>query len=123
MKIIANLSPVVLLFVVACINDQGSDTNQFGSPYKVIQTQAQPSLTTDSLFVAVAYSGCEGNHTFSLKYRVFSSTAEVWLVKETPGQMCDAYFEEVKAFPIPNEVQNSLTVVLLGPKDETFSLK
>lgn len=120
MKTFANLLTVVLLLIVGCINDQGNDTTQFGSSYNLLQTQTQPSLTTDSLLVMVA---CSGNHVFSLKHRVISSTAEVWLFKETPDQMCDAYFEESKAFAVPNEIRNFSKVILLGPRDKRFALK
>ncbi|MBF8247900.1 MAG: hypothetical protein HW374_700, partial [Bacteroidetes bacterium] len=97
--------------------------SQFGSPYSLLQTQTQPSLTIDSLFVKVGYSGCSGNHAFSLKYRVISSIVEVWLYKEMNGQICDAYFEESKAFALSNEVRNSSKVILLGPLDKRFALK
>jgi len=123
MKTFANLLTVVLLLIVGCINDQGNDTTEFGSAYNLVQTQTQPSLTTDSLLVMVAYSGCSGNHTFSLKYRVISSIAEVWLFKETASQPCDAYFEESKAFAAPNAIRNSSKVTLLGPQDKRFALK
>jgi len=123
MKTFANLFTVVLLLSVGCINDQGKDTSLFGSYYNMIQTQTQPALTTDSLFVRVGYSGCSGNHPFSLKYRVISSsTAEVWAFKEK-GEPCDSYFEESRVFAIPNEVRNSSKVILLGPQDKRFALK
>lgn len=123
MKTFANLLTVVLLLIVGCTNDQDSEATQFGSYYSLLQTQTQPSLTTDSLLVRVGYSGCNGNHTFSLKYRVISSIAEVWLFKETAGQPCDASFEESKVFAVPNEIRNSSKVILLGPQDKKFVLK
>jgi len=123
MKTFANFLTVLLISIVGCVNDQSNGIVQFGSQYNLLQTQSQPSLTDDSLLVMIAYSGCNGNHTFSLNYRISSSTAEVWLFKETPDQACDAYFQESRAFPVPNQVRNFSKVVLLGPPDKKFALK
>jgi len=123
MKFLTVLLPLVLLLILGCNIDQIDVENRYGSAYTLLQTQSLPIITTDSIFVRVGYSGCNGNQTFVLRYRIYSSTAEVWLFKVTPGQPCDAYFEETKSFELSNEIRNSAKVILNGPLDNRFRLK
>lgn len=96
----------------------------FGASYGVIETQTLPVLTSDSLFVRVAYSGCNGGHLFTLRYRVVDrTTVEIWLHKVTPDQMCEAYFEEIKGYRLPEAVRNYLNVVLLSPDGKRITLR
>lgn len=120
MKLICALLPSLL----GCITDQGKEPSLFGAYYDLVQTQAMPSVTADSVYVRVAYSGCSGNHLFTLRYRaIASATTELWLFKETSDQPCDAYFEENKTYSLPDEVRRRQKIVLVGPFDKRFTLR
>ena len=116
---------VFALFLCAgCINDQGDDSVEFGAPYGIGNDESLPVIVDDSLFVSVNYSGCNGHHDFSLEYRVVGeATAEVWLRKLTPGQMCQAYFQEERSFHLPEAVLRCGTVVLLTREGKRIPLR
>lgn len=94
---------------------------RFGARYGVIGI---PTLTSDSLLVRVGYGGCNRGHSFRLQYHVVADrTVEMWLHKTTPDQACEAYFEEDKAYRLPNAIRNYPNVVLLCPSGRRFVLR
>ncbi len=114
---------LLLLPIVGCDTEQEFEPPEFGAEYSLLETSTLPSIARDSVFVRVGYSGCDGNHSFVLDYRIAPLAADMWLVKKTPDQPCLAYFEETKSFPLPAEVSESLRIVLKGPYGKSFSLR
>ncbi len=116
----------ILNFILfsGCVNEVRFDGNRFGYHYTLIQNDSLPRLSGDTLFVGVAYSGCNPGHRFEVRYsfnRILS--AEVWLFKSSPDQLCLAYFEEVQVFVLPRQVSSKQTVTLTGPNGEQIALK
>lgn len=113
-----------LLSLSACITDQGKESSQFGAQYNLLQTSSLPSLSNDTLHIRVSYSGCSGNHAFTIRHSIkSSSTTEIWLFKETPDQPCDAYFEEEKTYLLPENIRSQQNIVLVGPYGKRFTLR
>ena len=117
-------SILIVVFLTACINDQGTDENVFGYDYMILQTAELPTISNDSLIVRIAYSGCSGGHSFVLRNRIlYSTSAEIWLFKQTPDQLCDAYFEETRYFQLTDEILEAAKIVLIGPRDVRITIK
>ncbi|MBI4547810.1 MAG: hypothetical protein HY707_07515 [Ignavibacteriae bacterium] len=117
MKISLVCLAMILASIGGCITDGEGPSDQFGSPYVIIQTATTPNLSSDSLVVTVGYSGCNGGHEFSLQYRIVStSRAEVWLYKVSPAQLCRAYFVESKRYALPEAIHCHDTLTLVSPQ-------
>jgi hypothetical protein len=118
------LATLTFILFSGCVNEVWFDGNRFGYHYTLIENDSLPRLSGDTLFVAVGYSGCNPGHRFEVRYS-FSKilSAEVWLFKSSPDQLCDAYFEEVKVFILPRQVSSKQTVTLVGPNGEQIALK
>ncbi len=107
-----------------CVSDYGEEPMSFGATYGIIRTETLPRITSDSLLVRVAYSGCSGGHSFALHHRVVDlATAEMWLTKTTSDQMCEAYFEETRAFSLPEVLRNRKHLILLTRGGGRFVLR
>ena len=76
-----------------------------------------------SLTISISYSGCSSAHSFTLKNRLSSSTAEIWLFKETKDEPCDGIIQEVRTFQLPQEISTSKSIVLITPVEENIVLK
>lgn len=117
-------SILIILFLIACINDPNPYHADFGSDYVILQTEELPLIKNDSLIVRIAYSGCNGEHSFVLRNRyINSSTTEIWLYKQTPDQLCDAYFEETRYFLFTDEIIEATKIVIIGPRDSRITIK
>ncbi|HWP83412.1 MAG TPA: hypothetical protein VNN76_12255 [Bacteroidota bacterium] len=115
---------IIVLWLAGCVLESSDDAVEFGASYRLLERTTAPLLTQDSLFVAVSYSGCNGNHIFILRYRAAGfSAAEVWLFKQTGDEPCDRHIEETKRFALPAVIKSSERVTLLGPYDKRIILR
>ncbi|NBB76899.1 MAG: hypothetical protein GVY02_05915 [Bacteroidetes bacterium] len=117
---------LITLFLFGCSDDpSGNDLEEieFGASYRLIQDEELPQLFDRILTVRVGYSGCEGAHEFTLRSRINGADGEMWLFKETRDQPCDAFFNEVLSFQVPNDVFTSQNVVLITPELERIMLE
>jgi hypothetical protein len=117
---------LIILILIGCSDDPaGNDLEEieFGASYQLVQDGELPQLFGRTLTVRVNYSGCEGGHEFTLRSRINGADGEMWLFKETQDQPCDAFFNEVLSFQVPNEVFTSQNVVLISPELERITLE
>ena len=115
------------LCLISCLNNQTKDDEaenlDFGASYAMVQTTDLPSISNDSLFVKIDYSGCHDAHNFELRNKLSdSSTAKLWLFKLTPDQSCDAYFQETKVFPLSTKVLQSSEIFIFAPFNTRIKL-
>lgn len=95
------------IWSLSCTTDSDSDSIDFGAEYEIVVSDEYPSLSSSELSVEVSYSGCDSNHDFALDFRsLVNQQHEAWLIKLTPDQECEAFFQEVKRFPLPAELQS-----------------
>tara|TARA_R110000868_G_scaffold37111_4_gene131362 strand:+ start:52085 stop:52423 length:339 start_codon:yes stop_codon:yes gene_type:complete len=102
--------------------DSNSQEIEFGASYSVVITSDLPSIENGILTIRVGYSGCNAGHSFEFKNRITNSLSEIWLLKLTNDQLCDAYFVEDLAFVLSESILNSDEIVLATPNDERISL-
>jgi|GEM_PF-1311152 len=109
-----------------CFGDFGLEENRvrFGYTYSLLPDSTSPAIVNDTLFVRVAYSGCSGQHAFTLQHRFAgSSHVELWLYKDTPDQMCDAYWNELRRWRLPQSIRTSQSILLLDPSGRQYKLR
>jgi hypothetical protein len=107
-----------VLLAAGCGTETETTTIDFGADYSVVVSDDFPSLSGNELNVEVLYSGCEPNHEFDLRYtEIDEHEFEVWLNKLTPNQDCEESFREVRAFSLPDELQQG-SLIFLGPNIE-----
>lgn len=113
-------------FLIGCSDDPAGnelEEIEFGASYRLIQDGELPQLFDRTLTVRVGYSGCEGAHEFTLRSRINGADGEMWLFKETQDQPCEAFFNEVLSFQVPNDVFTSQNIVLITPELERITLE
>lgn len=97
---------------------------QFGDAYRVLTETARPEVQNQTLRLQVGYSGCSGGHPFRLEYRqVDSHSAEMWLVHDGRGEMCEAYFTEALTLVLPDELLRYQSVMLHLPGADAMVLR
>ena len=118
-----NFSVILLVtLLVGCSQNQSEET-EFGASYSINLNESSPSIDIDTLTISISYSGCSSAHSFTLKNRLSSSTAEIWLFKETKDEPCDGIIQEVRTFQLPQEISTSKSIVLITPVEENIVLK
>ena len=120
-----NLIFLLTLFI-GCSENQSInlyDEIEFGAPYSIIETSILPIINSDTLKSKVSYSGCNDGHEFELKNRLVNSTAEIWLFKQTEGQLCEAYFEEEKTYHLSESILSAKNIILITPNEDRITLK
>lgn len=107
-----------LIFFAGCLTNTDDLDPSFGYRYSLIETEEYPVISKGSLTVKVQYGGCNGDHDFMIQHRKVSpEISEVWLYKQTPDQICDALFQEIRSFKLPVEVFSSNQIYVIGPDD------
>jgi len=109
-----------------CFSDIGLEDSRidFGYHYSILEHPSPPTLLHDTLVVHVAYSGCSGGHAFTLQHRISgSSQIELWLHKDTPDQVCDAYWNELRRWRLPESFRTHRSVALVDPRGKRFILR
>lgn len=97
---------------------------QFGDAYRILTETARPEVQNNTLRLQVGYSGCSGGHPFRLEYRQADAhTAEMWLVHDGRGEMCEAYFTETLTLALPDELLRYQSVVLHLPGADAMMLR
>ena len=97
---------------------------QFGDTYRILTETARPEVQNQTLRLQVGYSGCSGGHPFRLEYRrIDSNTAEMWLVHDGRGEMCEAYFTEDLTLELPDELLRYQSVMLHLPGADAMVLR
>lgn len=97
---------------------------QFGDTYRILTETARPEVQNQTLRLQVGYSGCSGGHPFRLDYRqVDSHTAEMWLVHDGRGEMCEAYITETLTLELPDELLRYQSVMLHLPGADAMVLR
>lgn len=105
------------LLVIGCSTNPEINEIDFGAEYNVVVTDEFPNLAGNELQIEVSYSGCNGNHEFSLNFRQTNqSEYDVWLTKVTPDQDCRAFFQELVIQPLPEQLQSG-RITFLGPNE------
>ncbi len=111
---------------LSCLTDAGIEDNRvdFGHRYSILDTPIAPVIKNDSLIVRLAYSGCSGDHAFLLRHRISgSSQLELWIQKETPDQMCEAYWTPTHRWRLPDVPDPQRPIMLLDPSGGRFPLR
>jgi len=109
-----------------CLSDFGVGENRidFGYRYSVLEDSFSPAIVNDTLIVRVGYSGCSGQHGFAVQYRFSgSSNVELWLHKDTPDQMCDAYWNELRRWRLPQSIRTTQSIMLLDSSGRQYKLR
>lgn len=98
--------------------------NKFGFNYQITATGDLPKIENGLLHVLINYGGCNSGHDFTVEYeKIADSSYEIWLYKETPDQMCRAYFSDYRSFELPSVIINASNIVLRSPVDEFIMVR
>jgi hypothetical protein len=98
--------------------------NKFGFNYQITAIDDMPKIENGLLHVLINYSGCNSGHDFTVEYeRTEESSYEIWLYKETPDQMCRAYFSDYRSFELPSDILNANQILMRSPVDEFIMIR
>lgn len=99
--------------------------DRFGDAYAIVlgDTPAAPDappvlLGGDTLVAQVRYAGDCEDHAFTLEHDATrGDTARLWLRHDARGDDCEALVYDEVRLPVPAEVRDAATVLLLNPQD------
>lgn len=98
--------------------------NKFGFDYQISATDDLPKIENGLIHVLINYGGCNPGHDFTVEHeKLAESSYEIWLYKETPDQMCRAYFSDYRSFELPSAILNANNIVLRSPVDEFIMVR
>lgn len=122
-KILIYSVGIIAIVFMGCTTGADDLSIDFGAEYEIIVTEDRPSLTDGELVVEVRYDGCNPAHEFELNLRaVGSDTMEMWLVKLTEDEDCDARFEQLNIYDIEGEIEGITERILLTPNGGEIEL-
>jgi hypothetical protein len=106
---------ILIIFFLGCSTDSDEVPIDFGADYNIVVSDDLPDISGDELVVEVLYSGCEPNHDFAINFQSLRENEnEMWLTKITPNQECEETFQEIRRFPLPEELQSG-RLIFTGP--------
>ena len=95
----------------------------FGDAYVIAMDAPSPRLEERALYLTVQYSGGCANHEFDVRSHVQNDTSYVWLQHDGNGDPCEAYLTDPLNRRVPLVVLASQHILLLGPEDQSFTLR
>jgi hypothetical protein len=101
---------------------QRAEEIDFGDPYMIAQSDP-PRLEVRELYLTVQYSGGCADHKFDVRSHVQNDTSYVWLQHDGNGDSCEAYLTDPLNRRVPLAVLTSQHILLLGPEDQSFTLR
>jgi len=94
----------------------------FGDSYMIAKSDP-PRLEARDLYLIVQYGGGCADHEFDVRSHIQNDTSYVWLQHDGNGDSCEAYLTDPLHRRVLLSVLESQHIILLGPEDQSFTLR